>query len=163
MQNIPRGGKRNSHITISLITVVLAFLYFIWAGIFIFQSSFIAFDGKRYFALRDDAMVSMRYAWNLSHGIGLVWAKGVYVEGYTNPLMTLYMAIATGLFDKPIAVLFIQITRVVFVLGIAYLSMKITRIVFRLSGLPKSDVFGVIIFGLVLAYYPLSFWTLLGM
>jgi hypothetical protein len=62
-----------------------------WASLFIYRSSFIGIDGKRYFCLFDDAMISMRYAWNFSHGIGLVWNSGEYVEGYTNPLMTLLM------------------------------------------------------------------------
>jgi hypothetical protein len=34
-----------------------------------------------------------------------VWNPGEYVEGYTNPLMTLLMALPTLLFDKVYAVL----------------------------------------------------------
>ena len=60
-----------------------------WASLFIYRSSFIGIDGKRYFCLFDDAMISMRYAWNFSHGSGLVWNPGQYVEGYTNPLIDL--------------------------------------------------------------------------
>jgi hypothetical protein len=50
-----------------------------WASLFIYRTSFIAFDGERYFCLFDDAMISMRYAWNFSHGFGLVWNPGEYV------------------------------------------------------------------------------------
>jgi hypothetical protein len=45
----------------------------LWAIAFIWRSSFVAVDGNRYFSLFDDAMISMRYAWNLVHGYGLVW------------------------------------------------------------------------------------------
>ena len=38
--------------------------FFTWASLFIYRSSFVAIDGRRYFALFDDAMISMRYAWN---------------------------------------------------------------------------------------------------
>src|SRR5579862_1742677 len=41
-------------------------------------------EGVRYFVLRDDAMISMRYAYNLAHGQGLVWNAGDRVEGFTN-------------------------------------------------------------------------------
>jgi hypothetical protein len=36
----------------------------------------------------DDAFISMRYAWNLAHGHGLVFNPGEAVEGYTNFLWT---------------------------------------------------------------------------
>ncbi len=68
-----------------------------WASLFIYRSSVVGIDGRRYFCLFDDAMISMRYAWNLSHGSGLVWNPGEYVEGYTNPLWTLVMSPATFL------------------------------------------------------------------
>jgi hypothetical protein len=84
--------------------------FVIWASLFIYQSSFVGIDGRRYFCLFDDAMVSMRYAWNLSHGLGLVWNPGEYVEGYTNPLMTLLMSLPTLVFDKVNAVLAVQIS-----------------------------------------------------
>ncbi len=47
----------------------------------------------RYWWLIDDAMVSMRYAHNFARGLGLVWNRGEYVEGYTNFLWTLVMAL----------------------------------------------------------------------
>jgi hypothetical protein len=45
-----------------------ALLHAAWAHPFIMESSVVAFDGRRYFNLFDDAMISMRYAWNFSHG-----------------------------------------------------------------------------------------------
>src|ERR1700682_3186644 len=69
---------------------VVAFL--IYAALFIYRTSFVV-HGERYFSLFDDAMISMRYARNLAHGYGLVWNPGgERVEGYTNPLWVLFMA-----------------------------------------------------------------------
>jgi hypothetical protein len=46
------------------------------------------------FVLYDDAMISMRYARNLADGHGLVWnAGGERVEGITNPLWAMWMAV----------------------------------------------------------------------
>ncbi len=54
--------------------------------------------GERYFWLDDDVMISMRYALNFALGHGLVWnAEGPRVEGYTNFLWTLFMAIPHGI------------------------------------------------------------------
>jgi hypothetical protein len=49
--------------------------------------------GMRYWWLADDAMISMRYGRNLAEGLGLVWNAGERVEGYTNLLWTLFMAL----------------------------------------------------------------------
>ena len=48
--------------------------------------------GERYFVLADDAMISMRHAYFLAHGQGLVWNPGQRVEGITNLGWTLVMA-----------------------------------------------------------------------
>ena len=67
--------------------------FLVYAGLFIYRTSFIV-GGERYFSLFDDAMVSMRYARNLADGYGLVWNPGgERVEGFTNPLWVLYMAL----------------------------------------------------------------------
>jgi arabinofuranosyltransferase len=51
-------------------------------------------DGMRFFWLDDDMMISMRYAANLAAGFGAVWNPGeMPVEGYTNPLWMLTMAL----------------------------------------------------------------------
>src|SRR5512145_3515033 len=70
--------------------LVLGFLYYAWK--YIGATSFII-DGTRYYVLFDDAMISMRYAYNLAHGNGLVWNPGERVEGITNPLWTGIMAL----------------------------------------------------------------------
>ena len=67
--------------------------YILWGCAFIYQSSFVI-AGVRYFSLLDDEMISMRYARNLAHGFGLVYNPGGdRVEGFTNPLWVLYMAL----------------------------------------------------------------------
>ena len=46
----------------------------------------------------DDATISMRYAWQLVHGHGLVFNVGERVQGFSNPLWTL--ALAAGPVDR---------------------------------------------------------------
>lgn len=132
-------------------------LFLLWAAVFIWQTSFIAMDGQRYFSLADDAMISMRYAWNFSHGLGLVWNAGERVEGYTNLLMTLIMSVATALFDKKLAVLVIQVLGIPTVLGTALITRKIARTLYDNNTLADLAFIGI------LFYVPLSFWSLLGM
>jgi arabinofuranosyltransferase len=145
------------------IIAIIAVGFIVWGAGFIYRSSFIAIDGNRYFSLFDDDMVSMRYAWNFSHGLGLVWNPGERVEGYTNLLMTLFMALATLIFNKSAAVLFIQISGVGLMLVIAYLSMQIAGHVVRQESYPHQTLAKVLVFFGALAYYPLAYWSLMGM
>jgi hypothetical protein len=129
-----------------------------WSGGFVFRTSHVAVDGRRYYSLFDDAMISMRYAWNLSHGTGLVWNAGERIQGYTNLLMTLLMAVATLVFDRSAAVLSIQILGIVLMLGTAALAAATT------AGFgAQSATRPLTAFFLVLGYYPLAYWSLLGM
>ena len=109
------------------VLLLLAALFVGWALAFIYHPSYVAVDGRLYFNLFDDARISMRYAWNFSHGNGLVWNVGEQVEGYTNLLMTLMTSIATWLFEKRYAVLAVQLTGIFFVLGTAFLALKISE------------------------------------
>ncbi len=147
----------------SLAVLGLGACFVLWASLFIYRSSVLAFDGNRYFVLFDDAMISMRYGWNLAHGLGLVWNAGEYVEGYTNPLMTLVMALASAFLDKSGAVLAVQIFGVVLMLANAYLVLRIAEHLF-LDGIHRHrGLFRVLAFLCGLSYYPLLFWSLLGM
>jgi len=47
--------------------------------------------------LCDDAFISFRYAENLTHGLGLVYNAGERVEGYSNFLWTLWIAVGMRL------------------------------------------------------------------
>lgn len=140
---------------ILLITIV----YSVWALAFIYHSSHVGSDGRRYFVLFDDAMISMRYAWNLSQGNGLVWNPGDYVEGYTNLLMTLLMSGTTFFFEKRYAVLAIQLIGVFFMLGLTFFTLK----VFELVKHKKSRFIEYLLIIALLSYYPLNYWSLMGM
>ncbi|MDP9426554.1 MAG: glycosyltransferase family 39 protein, partial [Actinomycetota bacterium] len=153
------SGRRAS----SLAVLGIGACFVLWAAFFIYRSSVIAFDGNRYFALFDDAMISMRYGWNLAHGLGLVWNAGEYVEGYTNPLTTLAMALASTLFDKSGAVLAIQVFGVLLMLANAYLLMLIAEHLFSDETRRYRGLLRVLAFLSGLSYYPLLFWSLLGM
>ncbi len=141
----------------SLAVLGLGACFVLWAALFIYRSSVLAFDGNRYFVLFDDA------GWNLAHGSGLVWNPGEYVEGYTNPLMTLVMALASVLFDRSGAVLAVQVFGVVLMLANAYLVMRIAEHLFADGTGRHRGLFRVLSFLCGLSYYPLLFWSLLGM
>src|SRR3990172_4403199 len=153
VENIKAYSKQN------WVFLLLSMLFVGWALVFIYHSSYVAIDGRRYFNLFDDAMISMRYAWNFSHGNGLVWNVGERVEGYTNLLMTLVMSIATFLFEKRYAVLVVQLTGIFFMLGTAFFTLKI----FQILNQKKKDVAEYLLFAVILLYYPLNFWSLMGM
>lgn len=55
----------------------------------LYVGHFLLLDGR----LQDDAFISFRYARNLADGAGLVWNAGERVEGYTNFLWTLLLAL----------------------------------------------------------------------
>jgi hypothetical protein len=81
------GGRLNRFFVI----ILLAYSFYVAA--FIYRTSFVI-DGTCYYCLFDDAMISMRYAHNFAAGQGLVWNPGeTPVEGYTNPLWVMYMAV----------------------------------------------------------------------
>jgi hypothetical protein len=58
-------------------------------------------DGRRWWWLEDDAMVSMRYGARMAQGLGLTWTDGPRVEGYSNWLWTLGMALVQRLGASP--------------------------------------------------------------
>ena len=142
---------------------IIGVSFVLWACFFIYHSSFVLFDGRRYYALFDDSMISMRYAWNFSHGFGLVWNPGEYVEGYTNPLMTLLMSLSTLAFDKVNAVLAVQISGIVFMLVNAYLVMAIAGQLVSRQEERYRQLLQTLAFLCALSYYPLAYWSLMGM
>ncbi len=168
MPNQSQRTRRNASLIpsrwrVPLIGALLGVLYVDWAVPFMLESSIVAIDGRRYFGLFDDAMISMRYAWNLSHGHGLVWNPGERIEGFTNLLWTLVMSVFTGLMDKVTAVLAVQLLGMLIVLACGLLAWKLARAV--TADLPHCDglIIGAAVAILTLLYYPLSYWTLTGM
>lgn len=80
-------GDGDRLFTLGLFLGVLLFIALVFAQ----ESALI--QGTRYFWLEDDAMVSMRYGARMAAGKGLTWTDGVRVEGYSNFLWTLLMAL----------------------------------------------------------------------
>jgi len=134
-----------------------------WAGWFIYETSFVLPDDDRYYCLFDDAMISMRYAWNLAHGEGLVWNPGERVEGITNLLWTFYMAVFAGLLAKPAAVLAVQISGAVLILVAAAFGMKVGDELLEGGPLAGRRFLSVLFFAVALSYYPFAFWSMMGM
>ena len=63
-----------------------------WAALAVAVAVLVAHQAKLQPWTLDDAFISMRYAWNLAHGHGLVFNPGEAVEGYTNFLWTVLLA-----------------------------------------------------------------------
>ena len=130
-----------------------------------FYSAFIArtaftVDGRTYFSLFDDGMISLTYARTLAEGHGLVWQPGAPpVEGYTNFAWTLWMAL---LHLVPIGIekvsLLVMLSGAVLLVVNLFLVHAIARRVF--AELPAAAVLAV---WLTALYYPLAYWTLRGM
>ena len=135
--------------------LVLGYIYY---GFQYIQKSVIVVNNHTYYVLFDDAMISMRYAYNLAHGYGLVWNPGEYVEGYTNPLWVGYMALFHLL---PISLdrisFYIQVSGLVF---LAINLFFVRKIVEEFTG----DLFVMLAAVALTAFYgPLNNWGLLGM
>lgn len=139
--------------TLAVITGAVAFY-----AVFIARTAF-RVDGRLYFSLFDDGMISMRYARNLAEGHGLVWNPGDHpVEGYTNLLWTLWMA-----FLHLVRIPEATISLAVMISGAALLvanALVIGAITRRLSA---SRVVAAIAMCFTAFYYPLVYWTLRGM
>jgi arabinofuranosyltransferase len=152
-------ASRAGGIAVALLTLV----FLAWTARFLSRASFHGLDGRRYFALFDDALISMRYGWNLAHGHGLVWNAGERVEGYTNLLMTLVMSAVSMLFDRRLAPLAIQALGVATVLAVAAVSLRLARAGSADDGERVRAVLPVVAFGGTLAFYPLAYWSFMGM
>jgi hypothetical protein len=139
-----------------LLAIILAGLG-LYAARYIQATSFMA-GGERYYVLFDDAMVSMRYAWNLAHGNGAVWNPGEYVEGYTNPLWMLYMAFWHLL---PIAAS--KISLAIQATGAVLLGLNLVFI-YKIVRTLTDDTLALVAALVLTAFYaPLDIWGLLGM
>ncbi len=140
-----------------LLIIVAAFLA--WGGWYIWNTSF-PINGKRFFCLFDDAMISMRYAQTFAHGQGLVWYPGAErVEGFTNPLWTLLMA-AVHLLGLPqnLTSLSVQL------MGLALLAMNLACVYKISRRLSDNSTLCAIAATLLTAFYlPLNTWGLQGM
>jgi hypothetical protein len=139
--------------------VILLILFAAYAAAFISRTSF-EVQGTRYFCLFDDAMISMRYARNLAHGLGLVWNPGgERVEGFTNPLWVMYMALLHLLpFSPPKISLAVQVSGAACLLLTLYFVREICSLL-----MPGSRLGGFSATVLTAFYVPLVNWSLQGM
>ena len=129
----------------------------LYGGSFIYRTSFVI-EGRRYFCLFDDAMISMRYAANWAAGEGLVWNAGERVEGYTNFLWTMVMGAAHLLPLRPEQVcLLIQILGVGVLVGCMAATVMLARACRLTPGAACCAV------ALAAAQWNLNFFTLMGM
>ncbi|HYM81406.1 MAG TPA: hypothetical protein VEY91_08345 [Candidatus Limnocylindria bacterium] len=151
--------------------VVAAVVYY---AIFIWKTSFVI-GPTRYFSLFEDAMVSMRYARHLASGHGLTWNVGEPpIEGITNPLWTIVMAAVhlTPLPPHQIS-LAVQLIGVVILVALLFVVREACERILasRAGACPPSSAgrdaaprsLSVVAMILVAFYYPLIYWTVLGM
>ncbi|MFY9822257.1 MAG: hypothetical protein WAM82_12820 [Thermoanaerobaculia bacterium] len=131
-----------------------------WGGWIIYRTSF-ELDGRRYFCLFDDAMISMTYARNLVFGHGLNWARwGEPVEGFTHPLWTFLMIPINALPLPPREMsLPVQL--------LSLLCLGATVVVVRrlvLDHFSEAQARHWLPAAVLTAfYYPLAYWSLVGM
>ena len=135
---------------------ILIGILLVYYALFIYRSSFVI-EGKRYFVLFDDEMISMRYAKNFANGYGLVWNKGERVEGITNLFWTLYMSLF-HIIKIPLSKtsLFIQVTGLIFLI-LSVIMVK--RITYLITNSEKISLTATVLTGF---YYPIVYWSLEG-
>ena len=143
----------------------LFLLYFFYLAACVWYSSFLTFDDQRYFWMVDDAMISMRYAWHLAHGHGLIWNIGEYVEGYTNFLMVLLMTPPNYFFSKQYAVLVAQILSCATNFGTGFMLVRLLKSMPQIPKNESSDLPLVTFLVLLLTflYQPFTMWSVGGM
>lgn len=154
----PKITPKNAWL-LSLLGLALILLGFVVYSVRFIERTSFEVDGQRYYALFDDAMISMQYARNLAHGDGLVWnTGGERVEGFSNPLWVVYMAFF-HLFPTPSS----QISLALQVSGVVFLFanlLVVWRIALRyLEGL-LAPLMAVFLSGF---YFHLNNWSLQGM
>jgi hypothetical protein len=133
----------------------LGFLYYAYNYI---QATSIMIGGEVYYILFDDAMISMRYAYNLAHGFGAVWNPGEHVEGFTNPLWVGIMALI-NLLPIPLS----KTGLVVQIMGTVFLTANLYFVRLVVEEFTDDLPTMLIAVALTAFYSPLITWGLLGM
>ena len=107
----------------------------------------------------DDAFISLRYAWNLVHGAGLVYNPGEAVEGYSNLLWVLLGALFLRLGIEPVAGL--QAVGLVAGLLTALSTLLLARRLFR--GQPAAELKSLLALGLLAVNTSLAVYMQAGL
>jgi hypothetical protein len=143
---------------IIFITVVLLLAIAFYA-FYIIRTSF-SINGELFFTLRDDAMISMRYAKHLANGFGFVWNIGeAPVQGFTNLGWALFMAV---LHLIPIAESKISLLVMIFS-GILLVGSSLLAYKASITLDPEARIAPKIAMIITAFYYPLVYWSLRGM
>ena len=117
--------------------------------------------GSRRFTLFDDAMISMDYGRTLAQAGEMVWFPGApRVQGFTNPLWTLWMAFVHLVgFDGSSAALVISLTGVLLILASSWIIFDLVHT----HSAGNNHLIAVLAAGSLPFLYPLTYWTLRGM
>jgi len=117
--------------------------------------------GSRRFTLFDDAMISMDYGRTLAKTGEFVWFPGApRVQGFTNPLWTLWMAFIHLIgFDGSSAALMISLTGILLILASSWIIFDLVLT----YGTGNNQLIAVLSAGSLPFMYPLTYWTLRGM
>lgn len=150
-----RPRAQTTSLCLALASALSFYVLFIWRTGF-------ETDGRTFFTLVDDAMISMRYARNLVEGYELSWNVGEPpVEGYSNLLWTMWMALL-HLLPVPEE----KLSLLVMVTGVPILLanvLTIRALTAMLTPAPGSQLAVELATWLTAFYFPLVFWTLRGM
>jgi hypothetical protein len=139
-------------------TIAAVSVSLIFSSVFIARTAFTV-GRTTYFSLFDDAMISMQYARNLAHGDGLVWnAHQPAVEGYTNFLWTIWMALVhlTPIPESKIALAIMVTSALLLAANVAVIGAVARE-------LGAGLVVRVTAMFATAFYYPLVYWSLRGM
>jgi len=132
--------------------------YLAYAAWFIQRSSFLL-EGRRYYSLQDEAMISLQYARNLVEGHGLVWMPGAdAVEGFASPFLVGWMALF-HLLPVPASQvsLYVQIgSAVVMALNLVFVFLVANELI------PHRTWLALVAAGMTAFYLPLNLWGLMG-
>ena len=117
--------------------------------------------GSRRFTLFDDAMISMVYGRTLAKTGELVWFPGApRVQGFTNPLWTLWMSFIHLLgFDGSSAALLVSLTGILLILASSWVIFDLVHT----YSAGNNHLIAVLSAGSLPFLYPLTYWTLRGM
>jgi hypothetical protein len=150
------GSRRPMKRRRDLVFAVLVVAYVLYLAAIVWRSSMLI-AGERFFSLNDDSMISMRYARNLAEGHGLVWNAGERpIEGYTNLLWVLVMAVAHAL--VPVS----KASGAVQALSLTLLVVNLF-VIRRIADEVGAGAVGSVGAALLTAlYYPLTAWSLQG-
>lgn len=117
--------------------------------------------GDRRFTLFDDAMISMDYARTFAQTGRFVWYPGApRVQGFTNPLWTLWMTIIHLFgFEGSAASLLVSLSGILLILGTSWLAYSLVT---HALG-ERSMAAAVLASSSICFMYPTVYWTLRGM